>query len=225
MIGVGLYSVGFTSGFLVNSLFLQQLWHEPMRRTGQALLLSPLLSALSALLAGHLADRVGHRWLLVTGCLLRCFGYLLSVCLLGRESQLFDRFVPISGLIGLGSGIATWSAAGLSDVDSDHFATANAMMRTTQQILSAFGVSSVVTFSGDRWWRTSGIPLGLVVVGRQPRGRRLGRCRWIPGRLKLRPGAETQTTPRPSASREDRIEIPLELGGNPRRSAHRTRTR
>ncbi len=114
MIGVGLYSVGFTSGFLVNSLFLQQLWHEPMRRTGQALLLSPLLSALSALLAGHLADRVGHRWLLVTGCLLRCFGYLLSVCLLGRESQLFDRFVPISGLIGLGSGIATWSAASLA---------------------------------------------------------------------------------------------------------------
>jgi hypothetical protein len=47
--------------------------------------------------------------------------------------------------IGTGATIATWSSAGLSDIAPDQFGTANATMRTTQQVFYALGVAVVVT--------------------------------------------------------------------------------
>jgi EmrB/QacA subfamily drug resistance transporter len=169
-IGVALYSLGFTSGYLANSLLLQQAWNLSITATGKALLLSPLLSAVVAPLSGRLADRVGHRWILAAGSLLSGAGYLLFATLLTNTPHVYDRYVPITALIGLGTGstIATWSSAGLSDIGPDQFGTANATIRTTQQVFYAFGVSVVVILlaAGGRdgglqgyrwaWWWAAG---------------------------------------------------------------------
>ena len=145
--GVAFYSMAFTSGFLVNSLMLQRLWDQPITTTGKALMAAPLLAAVVSPLSGRLADRVGHRWILSLGsicCGLAVVGFLL---LLGPEPQVFTRFVPISLLsgIGIGATIATWASAGISDVNPARFGTANATLRTTQQVFYALGVSIAVT--------------------------------------------------------------------------------
>jgi len=151
--GVAFYSLGFTSGALTSSLLLQEAWDQPITTTGKALLVSPLLSAAAAPLSGRLADRVGHRWILAAGCLCSALGYVLYLVLLTPTPAVWSRFVPISILVGLGTGvtIATWSSAGLSDIAPARFGTANATIRTAQQVFYAFGVSVVVILlaSGD----------------------------------------------------------------------------
>ncbi len=151
--GVAFYSLGFTSGALTSSLLLQEAWDQPITTTGKALLVSPLLSAAAAPLSGRLADRVGHRWILAAGCLCSALGYVLYRLLLTPTPEVWTRFVPISVLVGLGTGvtIATWSSAGLADIAPARFGTANATIRTAQQVFYAFGVSVVVILlaSGD----------------------------------------------------------------------------
>jgi EmrB/QacA subfamily drug resistance transporter len=145
--GVALYSLAFTSGFLANSLLLQRLWGQNITTTGKALIAAPLLSAAFAPLSGRLADRIGHRWILAAGSGLCGFGYLLFYLYLDGEPAVYTRYVPISLLVGVGVGttIATWASAGLSDVQPAQFGTANATLRTTQQVFYALGISIVVT--------------------------------------------------------------------------------
>ena len=146
-VGVAIYSAAFTSGFLVNSLLLQDLWDQSITATGAALVFSPVLAAIGSPLAGSLADRIGHRWILGVGsalCGVANLGYLF---LLGAEPTVFSRFVPLSLLVGVGIGlsISSWSSAGLSDVAPARFGVANATIRTIQQAAFALGVSVVIT--------------------------------------------------------------------------------
>ncbi|MCP3989611.1 MAG: MFS transporter [Actinomycetia bacterium] len=156
---VALFSLAFTSGFLTNSLLLQEVWDQSITTTGKALVLSPLISAVTSPLAGRLADRIGHRWILTVGSLSSATGYVGYLLLLNEEPHVFDRLVPLSLLVGIGTGltIATWSSAGLSDIAPDQFGTANATMRTTQQVFYALGISVVVALLAAGTGATDGI--------------------------------------------------------------------
>ena len=51
--------------------------------------------------------------------------------------------------VGIGATIATWSSAGLADVNPAQFGTANATVRTTQQVGYALGISVTVAILAD----------------------------------------------------------------------------
>ena len=175
---IALFALAFTSGFLTNSLLLQELWDQPITTTGQALVVSPLLSAVVSPFAGRLADRIGHRWILAVGSTLSAAGYIGYLLVLNEEPHVFDRLVPLSLMVGIGTGstVATWSSAGLADVAPDRFGTANATVRTTQQVFYAVGISVVVTLlaagsgathgiEGYRWaWTWVAIMYGAAAV-------------------------------------------------------------
>lgn len=149
--GLVLYSMAFTSGFLVNSLLLQELWGQSLAVVGAALVPAPLLATFVSPVAGRFADRIGHRWILATGSMLCGVPYLGYTFVLGADPSVWTLFVPMSLFVGLGVGlsIATWSSAGLSDVNPAQFGTANATIRTTQQVGYALGISVVVTILAD----------------------------------------------------------------------------
>jgi MFS family permease len=149
--GLAFYSMAFTSGFLANSLLLQELWGESLRTTGLALVPSPLLAACISPFAGRLADRLGHRWILTVGSAACGLAYLSYVVVLDSTPATWTVFVPISLLVGFGVGatIATWSSAGLADVGPAQFGTANATVRTTQQVFYALGISVIVALLAD----------------------------------------------------------------------------
>ena len=144
--GLALYSIAFTSGFLANSLLLQELWDEPLSTVGLALVPAPLIGTFVSPIAGRYADRIGHRWILAGGSALCALGYLLQLVLLDDESSVWTVFVPLSIIVGVGVGatIATWSSAGLTEVRPAQFGTANATVRTTQQVGYALGISVIV---------------------------------------------------------------------------------
>ena len=144
--GLFLYSMAFTSGFLTNSLLLQELWGQSLTTVGFALIPAPLLAACVSPVAGRFADRIGHRWILAGGSALCGSAYLSYLFILDTEPSVWTLFVPVGLLVGVGVGatIATWSSAGLSDVAPAQFGTANATIRTTQQVGYALGISTVV---------------------------------------------------------------------------------
>ena len=150
-LGVALYSIAFTSGFLVNSLLLQELWGESLTTTGLALVPAPLLAAVISPFAGRSADRIGHRWILAVGSATCGIAYLVYLVVLDDTAATWTRYVPISLLVGVGVGatIATWSSAGIADVPPAQFGTANATIRTTQQVFYALGISTIVAILAD----------------------------------------------------------------------------
>jgi MFS family permease len=111
-----------------------------------ALMPAPLLAAVISPFAGRYADRVGHRWILAVGSAACAAGFLLQLLLLDETPATWSVYVPTSMLVGFGVGatIATWSSAGLADVSPDQFGTANATVRTTQQVFYALGISVIV---------------------------------------------------------------------------------
>ena len=185
-VGSAFFSAAFTSGFLVSSLVLQDLWDQPITTTGLALVPSPLLAAIFSPIAGRYADRFGHRWLLGFGSLLCAVAYILYFLVLDEEPAVFSLFVPISLLLGIGVGlsIASWSSAGMSDISPANFGTSNALLRTVQQGCYALGISVVVTLlalgadrselTGFRWaWAFVGAAYlisAVVIVVRFPAG-------------------------------------------------------
>lgn len=148
---VAFYSMAFTSGFLANSLLLQELWGASLRTTGLALVPAPLLAAFVSPVAGRWADHIGHRWILAVGTVLCAGGFIGYLVALDEQATPWSRYVPISLISGFGIGatIATWASAGLSDVPPAQFGTANATVRTTQQVFYALGISVIVTVLAD----------------------------------------------------------------------------
>ena len=175
-VAVAFFSLFFTSGFLTSSLLLQELWDQSITTTGKALILSPLASAITSPLIGRLADKIGHRWILAVGSLISAIGFVLYLLLLGEDPHVFDHFVPLSLFVGFGTGItiATWSSAGMADIGPEQFGTANATIRTTQQMFYALGISVVVALlaartgiQGYRWawiWIATMYTAAAVVI-------------------------------------------------------------
>ncbi|MEP1126298.1 MAG: MFS transporter [Ilumatobacter sp.] len=149
--GLFLYSMAFTSGFLINSLLLQELWGQSLAVVGTSLVIAPLVATVVSPIAGRYADRIGHRWILAAGSTLNACVYLVYAVVLDESPSVWTVFVPISLFAGAGIGatIATWSSAGLSDVNPAQFGTANATVRTTQQVGYALGISVTVAILAD----------------------------------------------------------------------------
>ena len=133
------------------SLLLQELWGESLATTGAALVPSPLIATFVSPIAGRYADRIGHRWILAGGSLLCALPYLSYTILLDEAPAVWTVFVPVSLCVGVGVGatIATWASAGLADVRPALFGTANATVRTTQQVGYALGISVIVAILAD----------------------------------------------------------------------------
>ncbi|MCP3853231.1 MAG: MFS transporter [Actinomycetia bacterium] len=146
-LSVVFYGLAFTSGFLVNSLLLQDLWGQSVRATGLALAPSPIISALVSPVSGSIADRFGHRWVLGIGSLCLASSYLAYAVFLGETPEVWSRFVPFSllGGVGVGLTVATWTSAGLSDVPPANFGVAGATFNTVRQMTYALGISVAIT--------------------------------------------------------------------------------
>lgn len=146
-LGLVFFGLAFGAGALVSSIMLQEVWGLSVREVGFVLAPAPLLSAVTSPLAGRAADRVGHRWLLAGGCALCAIGYGLFAVVFSAQPAPWTEYVPLSMLVGLGTGlsVATWNSAGVSDIAPARFATAGATFNTVRQATIGLGIAIAVT--------------------------------------------------------------------------------
>jgi MFS family permease len=117
--------------------------------TGFALTPGPIVGAIFSTFFGGLSDRIGHRWVVSAGALLCSVSYLWVRLLAGEEQEFVRVFLPASLVLGLGVGatIAGLQSAAMAEVSPHQFASANATVRTLQQLGYAIGISVVVTLA------------------------------------------------------------------------------
>ena len=144
-----IYSLAFTAGFLLNSFLFQRVWGMSVLATGFGLTPTPIVAALASVRLGGLADRVGHRWLIAAGSMLAAASYgWMWLTFSADPEYVFVYLLPAVPMgIGLGSTIAGFQSAAMSEVAPHQFASANATLRTVQQIGYAIGISVSVTLA------------------------------------------------------------------------------
>lgn len=144
--GSFLFSVGFYAQLLNGVLFLTGTWGYSALTAGFALTPGPVAAALSAPLAGRLADRFGQRVLAVPGGLLFGGGALLLALATGVDSDYAGSFLPGIVLAGAGVGLVlpAFGSAAVSELPPARFATGIAVNSCARQIGAVVGIAGLV---------------------------------------------------------------------------------
>ena len=149
-LGTLLFALAFFSLILGNVLFLTSIWGYTVLQAGAATLPGPLLSTVFAGPAGRLADRFGHRAVIVPGTVVFAAGvWVLRSA--GAEPDWLGLWLPGACLTGIGIGLAfpTLGSAAVRDVPDDRFATASAVNAAFRQVGAVLGTAILVAIVGE----------------------------------------------------------------------------
>lgn len=156
-LGTLLFSTAFFSLILGNVLFLTTVWGYTVLQAGAATLPGPAMTTVVSGPAGRLADRFGHRAVIVPGTLVFAAGVLVLRSA-GAEPDWLGLWLPGAILTGIGIGLAfpTLGSAAVRDVPVDRFATASAVNAAFRQIGAVLGTAILVAIVAD--------PVGLAAA-------------------------------------------------------------
>jgi MFS family permease len=149
-IGTLLFGMAFFSVILGNILFLTSVWRYSVLDAGLATIPGPLTSAIIAGPAGRLADRFGHRAVIVPGTLIYAAG-LLVLRSAGTTPDYAGVWLPGMLLAGTGIGFAfpTLGAAAVRDIDPADFGSASAVSSAFRQFGAVLGTALLVAIVGE----------------------------------------------------------------------------
>jgi EmrB/QacA subfamily drug resistance transporter len=144
------FSVAFSAMLLAGVLFLNGVWHYSILRTGLAVMPGPVMAALFAPLAGRVADRFGHRVVLVPGALIFAAGMLLLRARVGLHPDYLADWFPAALLSGIGVGLTlpTLGSAAAASLPPERFGAGSAVASTARQIGTVLGVSLLIALLG-----------------------------------------------------------------------------
>lgn len=149
-LGTLLFAAAFFSLILGNVLFLTSIWGYTVLQAGAATLPGPATSTIVAGPAGRLADRFGHRAVIVPGAIVFAAGVMILRSA-GPDPNWLGLWLPGAVLTGIGIGLAfpTLGSAAVRDVPADRFATASAVNAAFRQVGAVLGTAILVAIVGD----------------------------------------------------------------------------
>ncbi len=149
-LGTLLFAAAFFSLILGNVLFLTGVWGYTILQAGAATLPGPTASTIFAGPAGRLADRFGHRAVIVPGTIVFAAGVMVLRSA-GAEPDWLGLWLPGALLTGIGIGLAfpTLGSAAVRDVPVDRFATASAVNAAFRQVGAVLGTAILVAIVGE----------------------------------------------------------------------------
>jgi MFS family permease len=149
--GTLLFGAAFFAMILANVLFLTSVWDYSVLRTAVAVLPSPLLAAVTAPLAGRLADRHGFRVVVVPGALSMVAAQAWFATRTTADASYVTDFLPGSVLAGLAIGFAfsALGAAGAQALPPASFAVARRVGATARHSARCWGWAVLVAVWGE----------------------------------------------------------------------------
>jgi EmrB/QacA subfamily drug resistance transporter len=149
-LGTLLFAAAFFSIVLGNVLFLTSIWGYSVLTAGLATLPGPAWTTIVSGPAGKLADRFGHRAVVVPGAVVFAAGVMVLRSA-GAEPDWVGVWLPGATLTGIGIGLAfpTLGAVAVRDIPDDRFATASAVNAAFRQIGAVLGTALLITIVGE----------------------------------------------------------------------------
>ncbi|MFE6936649.1 DHA2 family efflux MFS transporter permease subunit [Streptomyces sp. NPDC057699] len=141
---VGLVSVAMLGLVLPFNIYLQSVLHLSAVKAGLVLAPSSLVSMTVGPFAGRLADRIGGKYLLLTG--LTCYAAgIIAIAYVAAPGAAWFAFVPATLLTGLGVGciVAPMSTEAVRNVPRHLAGAASGVNNTVRQIGSVIGAAAV----------------------------------------------------------------------------------
>jgi NTE family protein len=148
-LGTLFFAAAFFSLILGNVLFLTSVWGYTVLQAGAATLPGPAMTTIVSGPAGRLADRFGHRAVVVPGALVFGAGVMVLRSA-GAEPDWLGLWLPGAILTGIGIGLVfpTLGSASVRDIPDDSFATASAVNAAFRQIGAVLGTAILVAIVG-----------------------------------------------------------------------------
>lgn len=128
---------------------LVETWGLSLSRAGLALSLLPLIAGPLSFVAGSLADRFGHRVVIVPGSIFMAASAIFMLWRATEESALLAVWVPFAILYGIGVGLAhsACHAAAMVSVPAERLGIGGAMSRIGQDFGSTVSVALVIALA------------------------------------------------------------------------------
>lgn len=150
-IAIFLFSLGFLSTFVALMLFLTGVWGYSAFEAGFAITGLPVMAAITANVAGRLAERLGFMATIVPGCAVFACGALWMWAFMGPQPDPIFALFPATIMMGIGIGAAPaiLNGAGVAAVEPTYFSVAGAVSQTARQLGTAIGVAILVVIIGN----------------------------------------------------------------------------
>jgi MFS family permease len=150
-LGTLAFAMAFYAMLLNNVLFLTGVWGYSTLDAGLALTPAPLAAAATALPAGRIADRLGHRSVILPGLVLYAIGSAYLIGGVGPHPSYVQHFLPAAVLTGIGVGLAfpALGSAAVHTLDAGRFGTGSAINSAARQVGAVLGVAVVVAIVSD----------------------------------------------------------------------------
>jgi EmrB/QacA subfamily drug resistance transporter len=152
------YFAGFTSIFLILTLYLQSGLHYTALQAGATQMPFAVGSAVGAFLAGRLVERVGRLLVVLGLVVVTAAMVVLDLQVAHLHGDIGLKLAPVLFLGGLGSGlvISPNVTLTLDEVDPDHAGAGGGLLQTVQRVGSAIGVAVVLARFFERVAATHG---------------------------------------------------------------------
>ncbi|WP_153503840.1 DHA2 family efflux MFS transporter permease subunit [Cumulibacter manganitolerans] len=141
-----IYSVGFSTLFLGNILFLTGVWHYSILQAGLAVSIGPTIVAILAPRMGRLAGRVGQRAILLPGGLVWASASVWLMLRADAEPAWAATFLPatVIGAVGVSMCMPQLGSAAVKDLPPNRLGQGSAVSQATRNLGTTFGVSLTI---------------------------------------------------------------------------------
>ncbi|HET6168350.1 MAG TPA: DHA2 family efflux MFS transporter permease subunit [Marmoricola sp.] len=144
-------SVGFYAYLLTHVLYLNKVWDYSLLRAGLAVAPAAFVAAVAASVLGKVADRRGHRSIVLLGALVWAGSLVWYLTQVGPSPAFVSEWLPGQLLQGVGVGATLPLLAGASLArlpKGDGYATASAVNSSARQLGAVLGIAVLVVLIG-----------------------------------------------------------------------------
>ena len=144
------FGMAFFAMFFGLVLFLTDIWGYEVTQAGLLITPGPATAAVLSFVGGRLADRHGHRSVMVPGALAFALGAAWLLVGAGDDPELVTVWFPAILLFGTGLGLVfpSFQSAAVHGVAPDRFGVASATVQANIRIAATLGVAVAVAMIG-----------------------------------------------------------------------------
>jgi len=167
-----LFSVSFAMMFFSFFFFMTNIWHYSLPQAGLAMTPGPLTVIPVAIIGGKIASKVGHRNILIMGCLMFACGAFWYLNMPGLTPNYIESWLPGQLITGAAIGMVmpSLSAAAVHDLPKRDYAIGSAINQALRQIGTVVGVAVTVTLlvhphiQLEDFYKIYQLQIGLVLI-------------------------------------------------------------